>query len=115
MRELKLKAAPRFLIISMLNDAGKAGGSLQQLKDMMKIIEKVELTEEERKEIELTSDAEAGKVMWKPEKDEVKSIELSDDQADLIKELLKKKNEAKEFTFDTLIPFNEVAEQLDVK
>lgn len=115
MKELKLKVASRILVINLLNEAGKGGGTLQQLKDMMKIIEKVEVTEEEKKALEYKFDAEAGRVSWKPENDEEKSIELNDEQATILKDILKKKNDAKEFTFDVLLPLGDVADQLDVK
>jgi hypothetical protein len=115
MKELRLKTASRLLLVSMLNEEGQGGGTLSHLKDMIKVIEKVELKDDEKERLDLTIDQVAGKVSWKPENDMEVTIELSDDQANLVKGIIEKRNSDKRFTIDTLAPIDEIAKQLGVE
>lgn len=108
MKNLQLKAIHRLTTIAMLN--GLKGLDLQSLNKVLKIVEKLELTKEEVEAINLKQDGD--KLTWLPENDTDKEIELSDDQVDKLKEILKKKGDDKELsTADK--PLLEVYEQLD--
>jgi hypothetical protein len=108
MKTLQLKAHHRLLTIGMLN--ALKGLDLQSLSKVLKIVEKVELSKEEAEAIELKQDGD--KLVWDASKDEEKAIELSDEQADKLKEILKKKSDDKELTI-TDKPLLDIYNQLD--
>ena len=49
MKTLKLKTIHRLLTLEVLNVAGKAGGSLAEINKLLKLIDKVDFSEEEKK------------------------------------------------------------------
>lgn len=123
MKTLKLKVVHRILIHGMLNTDGTKSGNftLKNLSLMLKILDRVNFSEEEAKVLNIRVE-EGGTVKWnafttaedgtKTDVDVEKEIELSDDQAELLKDIMKQKNERKEFTLNGLTPMMEIAQQL---
>ena len=120
----------RILLRGILNDEGKKGHSLSDLNMFFKILDKITFTEEENKEynfrVENVTDSEGKEVSslrWNVKKDgkeggkdldAEKEFEFSDEQGDKLKEVLQKKNDAKEFTVENFA-IKDVAEQLGLK
>lgn len=119
MKTLQLKAVHRFLLTNYFNEEGSAGGyPMSDIGKMYKILEKLSFNDEERTLLNIRT--EADKVMWDSKDNEGneidvdKPIELSDEEAELMKRILKKKDEAKKFTLVDLNPVMEVASQLEL-
>ena len=108
MMKLQLKVIHRLTTIAMLN--GIKGIDLQSLNKILKVVERLELTKEEIEAIDLKQDGD--KLVWKSSDEEPKEIELSDDMADKLKEILKKKSDEKDFCANDK-PLMEVYEQLE--
>lgn len=115
MKTVNLGVVHRLLLVSMLNDEGKKGSTLTDLKNMLKIVEKVEITQEERQDIEMAVNNETNRVSWNPEKDITKEIDLTEDEFSKLKDIFKHKNEEKSFNFETLNPMLQLAEQLEIE
>lgn len=64
-------------------------GLLSEIRKALKILDKIELTEEEHKAVGMTNGV-GGQISWK-DQDFTKEVELSDEQADLMKVQLKGK------------------------
>ncbi len=138
MKKLLLKINPRFGIRGLLNDKYAKGGlGLEMLRDAQNIMQKilVEIIWSEKPEkdgtIKATGKEDAKKVnlrrtlviqdgkqtqqiVWDIDKDKGKEIELNDDEAKLLVELIKDKNTKKEFKIDDAW-VQGVAEQLEIK
>ena len=112
MKTLDLKTIHRLLLVNIVNEEGKKGATLSELKGYFKILEKIELTEDEKKTVGLK--IENDQVRWNPEKDVEVSTEISDEQVDTLKKMLKKRDEDKSFNFQTMGPMLEIAEKLGV-
>jgi hypothetical protein len=112
MKTTELKVIHRLLLINIINDEGKKGASLSDLKSMLGILGKLELTEDEKTEIGLSVDNDQAK--WDPTKDLGVSVELSDEQFDSLKKMVKKRSDDKTFNFQVLSPMLEIAEKLGV-
>jgi hypothetical protein len=109
MKTLKLKAIHRLLIIGVFNSL--KGLDLQSLNKILKIVEKIEIKKEEAEAIELKQ--VENQVTWNAEKDEEKDFELSDEQAEKLKETIKKKSDDKELAI-TDKPLLDIYNQLDI-
>jgi hypothetical protein len=109
MKTLKLKAIHRLLIIGVFNSL--KGLDLQSLNKVLKIVEKIEVNKEEVELLELKQVDQ--QVTWNADKDEEKDFELSDEQAEKLKEIIKKKSDDKELAI-TDKPLLDVYNQLDV-
>lgn len=123
MKTLKLKTIHRLLTLEVLNVAGKAGGSLAEINKLLKFIDKVDFSEEEKKML-MFRQTEDSKLVWNLRKDGAedgeivdveKEIEISDEQVDMLKEIFKKRDEEKKFTTSEVSPFFELAEQIGYK
>ena len=114
MKQVKLKVLDRFLIQLSLDKDGKAGShSLSELNQMLKIIDKFNFSEEERKDLNIRN--EGGALKWNSENDIEKEFEIGDEQFQVIKTLLEKKDKAKDFDLSNLIGWNHIAEQFEYK
>lgn len=123
MKTLKLKTIHRLLTLEVLNVAGKAGGSLAEINKLLKFIDRVDFSEEEKKML-MFRQTEDNKLVWNLRKDGAedgeivdveKEIEISDEQVDMLKEIFKKRDEEKKFTTSEVSPFFELAEQIGYK
>ena len=136
MKTLKLKFNDRIGIRGLLNAKYAQGGlTLDTLKDASKLLDKVSIETtwgkkgkdgitkatggDEAKALELkqvTSVDPQGRQMaqliWDAKKDVVRDFELADDEAKLLKEIIKDKNEKKEIKLDDMWLAG-VSEQLD--
>jgi len=126
MKKISLKVIHRLLLQGVLNEEGKAGHTLSQLNKMLKVTDKLAFTEEELKAINLRivdTDDNGNKLQdtqykWNSKDadgndlDAGKEIELSDEQNQLIKDLFKKKNDAKEFKLGDVKPMLEIAAEI---
>jgi hypothetical protein len=114
MKTLKLNVIHRVVLISVLNGEAKAGGTLTDFKNMIRILEKIEFSDAEREEKGLKSDPEKQQIAWNVEKDVETEFELSDDQGELLKNIIQRKSDAKELSFEAAGPLIAVAEQLGI-
>lgn len=123
MKVLKLKTIHRLLILEILNVAGKSGGSLAEINKLMKFIDRVDFSEEEKKLLAFRQ-TEDGKLVWNLKKDGAedgeivdveKEVEFSDEQIDILIGIFKKRDEEKKFTTTEVGPFFELAEQIGYK
>ena len=120
---LKLKAVHRLILRSVVDSDGKSGNhSLSDLNKMLKLLDLVSFSEEETKRLNIRLDN--GAVRWDtrlggaPDGEEVdleKELEISDEQKDLLKEIIKRKNDAKEFSLSEATPVTDVASQLGLE
>lgn len=116
MKNLKLKTVHRLLLKGIIDAAGQKGGTLSEIQKYLKILEKLSFTEEETKLLKIR--VENDKVLWnvldddKNEIDLEKDFEFSDEQIEIIKNAIKKKDEAKEFTFSDVTPISDIAGQV---
>jgi hypothetical protein len=116
MTTLKLKIVHRLLIKGLLDQRGNEGGSLSELNKMLKIIDRVGLTEAEVTKVNLR--LEEGALRWQTkgpadeDLDPLTDLELTDDQAELIKATIKQKSDKKELKLVEVGPIMEIAEQL---
>jgi hypothetical protein len=115
MKVLNLHIVHRLLAVSLVNEEGKRGATLSELKTLFNMIEKIELTEEEREGVGLAVDKESNRVKWDAEKDIEKEIELSNEEYSKLREIFKRKNEEKAFSFETMHPMLELAAMLDIE
>lgn len=103
----------------MLDARGNAGGSMTELNKILKVVEKLQLTEEEVKHVNLR--LEDGALKWSTkgedgsDLDPAKEIELADEQVDLLKTMLKEKDEKKEFKMAEAGPVNEIVKELELE
>lgn len=123
---LNLRTVHRILLRGMIDSDGKAGNhTLSELGKLMKILEKVAFTEEEVKILDLRLVGEPGSqsFVWNKNKDNDASLEevdvekpfeLSDEESGMICDIIKKKNESKEFSMQEAGPVVEIATQLGV-
>jgi hypothetical protein len=109
MKTLKLKAIHRLQAIGMFNSL--KGLDLQSLNKVLKIVEKIEVTKEEAELLELKQ--VENQIVWNPEKDEEKDFELSDEQAEKLKEIIKKRSDDKELSISDK-SLLDIYNQLDV-
>ena len=122
---LKLSTLPRLVLIAQLDQANTLQArSLSELSKLMKLSDKVNFTDEERKILNIRNEkAENGnmEIRWnrnldgKEEGEFVdieRDIELSDDQKTLLYTVYKELDERKAFTPAQLKPTLEVAERI---
>lgn len=121
MKILKMSVIHRILVKGLLDEASKKGSSLSDLSQMIKIVDKINFTEDEAKELKFETKfvddkdpSKGASIHWNKEIDTEKDFELSDDQAQMVKDIIKKKNDAKEFT-SSEYKVADVAEQLEIK
>lgn len=97
MEKLKLSVAERFSLTNLLTEIYRAGGlDLKSLKKAFNVMDKIEMTEKEAKQIKLKQTGAT--ITWDPKSAKDVEIEFSKDEADLIREAVKDKNEKKGFT-----------------
>lgn len=122
MTTLKLKAVHRILIKGMLDSSSKSGRTLSELNKLLKLLDKIDFTPEEAKEIDLRVENQT--LRWNVTKlkeegstemievDVEKEFELSEEQRELLKTIIKEKDEKKEFSLPEAAPFTDIAEQV---
>jgi hypothetical protein len=122
MKTLKLKTIHRLLILEVLNTEGKSGGSLSEINRILKFIDRVDFSSDERALLSFRS--VDGKLAWNVKKDgkddgeEVdveREIEISDEQVDMLKSLFEKRDKEKKFVVTEANPFFEIASQIGYK
>lgn len=123
MKILKMKTLHRILLQGLLNSAGQVGGyTLSELNKMLKIENEINFKEEEIKELNLRM--EDGSFKWNAKKDgaaegeEVdteKAFEMSDESIDIIKKVIKKKDDEKQFNIAQVVPIKFIAEQVGLE
>lgn len=135
MKTLQFSVVHRLIVSGWLNEAGRSSGqTLSDLSKMLKLVDKLVFTEEENEQFQVKienrkdaegneiRDAKTGNVVqqmaWKS-KDEAgndidikKEFELSDEQVTILKDLIKAKDERKEFNFEGMSVVAEIAEQV---
>lgn len=116
MKTLSLKVVHRILIKGMIDSAGKSGKSLSELNKLLKLIDKFDFSSDELTELNLR--VEDGMLKWNAKLEDKdidieKGIELSDEQAELLKSIVKEKDDKKEFSLAEATPFMHIAEQLE--
>lgn len=83
---------------------------------MLKLVDKLQVTAEEAEKFKLKLENSAYKWILKDEEgndiDDTKEVEFSDDQAEKLKAILKRKSDAKEFKMAEAGPMLEIAEKL---
>ena len=122
---LKLSALPRLVLIAQLDQANTLQArSLSELSKLMKLSDRVNFTDEERKILNIRNEkAENGnmEIRWnrnldgKEESEFVdieRDIELSDDQKTLLYTVYKELDERKAFTPAQLKPSLDIAEKI---
>lgn len=123
MKTLKVKTIHRLLILELLNQSGKDGGSLSEVNRLLKFIDRVDFSEDEKKLFSFRQ-TEDGKLAWNTRKDGTldgedidmeKEIEIADEQAEMLTKIFKKRDEEKKFTTSEANPFFEIAEQIGYK
>ena len=116
MKTIKLKAVHRLVLIALFGGEGQKGHSLSELNDLLKFDEKIRLSEEEIKKLNLRVEESSYKWDAKDKDgvdvDEEKDFELSDDQVNLLLKTFKEKDDKKEFTLNNLSPILEIAEKI---
>ena len=113
MASLKLKVVHRLLLLGMLDGESKEGHTLSELNKYLKLVDRVQFKEADVKELDLRIEENAWK--WKAETDKERKIDLSDEQLKTVCDLMKKKDDKKEFTAVNLGPIMELAEQVGYK
>lgn len=119
MKTVKFKVIHRLLLLGLLNKGSEKGGSLSQMHKMYKILDKIDFKEEEQKKINLRQ-VDNQMHWWKTEGgiegaqeiDVDKEIQFSDDEIDVLKEIYRQADEAKQFSLQGLTPIMEIAEQI---
>lgn len=126
---LKLNVLQRLLINGFMNDYAKSGLSLTEMNKALKLVEKLAFKDEEQKElnVRLESVNEAGEPLpapvyrWnrvneetKEEVDVPREVDFSNEQSALLKDVLSKKNDNKEFTLENGPIMFEVAKELGI-
>jgi len=100
MKKIKLDIFERLGVSAIFNEIYSAGGlDLIGLRVVQKIIDKIMLSEEERKAMDYKQVEENGKqvVKWNPTKVKEKEVEFSEDEVKMIEESIKTKNSKKGF------------------
>ena len=119
MKTLKLNIVHRLLLNSYLDEKGKEGGTLSEQNKMMKVMDRLVLAEVETQRISLRMEDSSLRWNTKGEDgtdlDPLVDIELTDEQADLLKTLLKEKNEKKQIKMAEAAPLTELAKQLEIE
>ena len=97
MKEIKFSIGERLSLSNLLSEIYQAGGlHLGTLKTAFNVVGKMEIKEQERKDIKMKQ--QGASVTWDPKKDKEKNFEFSGDEVKLMKEAIKSKNEKKAFT-----------------
>lgn len=119
MVDVKFKVIHRIILRGIVDSDGKSGQhALSELSKMLKVQEIVSFPEAEAKEFNIR--VEEGAFRWNskrdnsPEGEEIdveKPFSFSDEQKDLICDIIKRKSEAKEFSLSEASPVMEIAEQ----
>lgn len=113
MKSLKLKAVHRLLLNAIIDGVGGKGESLSNLNKMLKLVDKLSLTEAEQKKLKLKM--EDGMIKWEAKEDKEVELELPDEEFELVKTLVKKRSEDKEIKLADAKPLLEVAQQLGLE
>ena len=119
MKTLKLKAIHRILAVGLVEGKGKDGGSLTEQNQLLKLVDKLNLTQEERKKMNVRIEKEELRWQTLTEKGEVLDveveIELSDEGFTMLREILKSKSDKKEIKMSEAPPLFELAAQLNLE
>jgi hypothetical protein len=112
--QIKLKIPERISLINLLNEFK---GNISGLNKIIKIIEQLEISEKEKKEIDLKlfpSGNGGLSFHWDKKKEKVKSIDLDGMQTGIIKQLFETKSRRNEINLGDKILL-EVIEKLGIK
>jgi len=133
MKTLNFKVSHRVVLSGLIDAEGRSkNNSLSGLSKLMKLSDKVQFSEAEQKDFQLRAvpvpgatdklsfqwnknrviENEDGTKTEGEEVDIVKSFEFSDEEVDLIKQILKHKDEAKEFELSGLSTILDIAKQV---
>ena len=119
MKTLKLKAIHRILAVGLVESKGRDGGSLTEQSQMFKLVDKLNLTEDERKKMDVR--LEDSQLKWQTVGkdgeilDTEVEIELSDDGFKMLREILKDRSDKKEIKMVEAQPLIELAAQLNLE
>lgn len=88
MKTITLNVLERVRLTDIIGSQEASG--VQQQRELLRLLETVELPEAERQEIQLSIDNLRGAVLWNPEKAEGRSysVSLTDNQANLLAAIL---------------------------
>ena len=112
MKTIKLKIKDRLGIARLLNEVYSAKGlDLQGMKVAMNIVEKIVLSDKDRKDVNWK--VEGGQVIWDAKNDKDKNIELNVDQEKMLKEIIETKNKNKDLGVNDLYLIG-LSEQLGI-
>ncbi len=114
MKTLKLSTGERLAVNNLLNDLK---GGLLQINMGSKIVDKMSFNEKEQKDLGMKQTfgrSGTPQLSWNIKKDKEKEIELSNDQAKLIKEQIQQKSDKGEFTLNDKYIL-QVAEKLEME
>ena len=99
MKTINLTIGERIAITGLFNEAYQRGGlDLQSLNRAMKIVQKVEILDEERRKCDFRLDYASNTITWNVKKDKGKEVELNEDQTKMIKDAIENKNSNKSFS-----------------
>jgi hypothetical protein len=116
MKTVELQIVHRLILKNLLDAKGNEGSTLSELNKMLKVIDKIALTEAEITRVGLR--VEEGSLKWNikgegdVDLDPATAIDLADDQVDLVKAIIKEKSEKKELKLADAKPVQEIAEKL---
>lgn len=132
---MKLNVLQRLLLNGFMNEYAKSGLALSEMNKALKIVDKLAFKEDEQKElnVRLESKDEAGNPLkngngenttvykWNREDAETKDVvdyprevDFSKEQSEMLKEVLKKKNDNKEFTLENGPAMFDIAKELGI-
>lgn len=116
MKIISLKVIHRILVKGMIDSFGKSGKNLSELNKLIKLLDVFEFTQTELKDLNLR--VEDGMLKWnaKVEDQDIdveEEFEVSDEQFELLKSIVKEKDEKKEFSLAEATPFMYIANQLE--
>lgn len=115
MKTLTLKVVHRLLLANLVNDAGKKGASLSEIKQYLDILGFIEFSEAEKETLGIEVDVASNQVKWDTKNEVDKVIEVSDEQITLLCDIINSKNEKKEFNLEVATPMMEIAEMLGIE
>jgi len=114
MKTLNINIRERLGIATLLDKTYQKGGlDLRNLVIAQKILGLLMIDEKEQKDVKWTRTPD-GNINWDTRKDKGKNIEFSDDAIKLITEIIKRRNDSKEFTLaDSFLV--ELTDKLEIK
>lgn len=115
MKTIKIKVKERMGLIGLLNKTYEKGGlDLKSLTISQKLVNQLIIQEDEGKKIKWEQNPINGNFTWDLKKDKGKDIEFTDDALKLVADIIKRRNDSKEFALeDTFLV--ELTEKLGIE